>query len=68
MGGEPQREPARVPPRSPRITDVAWGRMEVEGLGAGRDFKLYPGAAGPGTGTRPRPTTRRASSPRTWPS
>ena len=20
-----------------------WGRMEVEGLGAGKDFKLYPG-------------------------
>jgi len=28
---------------SPRITHVSWGRMEVEGLGAGRDFKLYPG-------------------------
>jgi hypothetical protein len=28
---------------SPRINDVSWGRMEVEGLGAGRDFKLYPG-------------------------
>lgn len=29
--------------RSPQITQIAWGRMEVEGLGAGRDFKLYPG-------------------------
>lgn len=29
--------------RSPRITAVSWGRMEVEGLGTGRDFKLYPG-------------------------
>src|SRR5207253_1492648 len=28
---------------SPHITHVSWGRMEVEGLGAGRDFKLYPG-------------------------
>ena len=28
---------------SPRINHVSWGRMEVEGLGAGRDFKLYPG-------------------------
>src|SRR5215468_8228270 len=28
---------------SPRITHISWGRMEVEGLGAGRDFKLYPG-------------------------
>lgn len=29
--------------RPPRITGVSWGRMEVEGLGAGKDFKLYPG-------------------------
>lgn len=28
--------------QSPRITDISWGRMEVEGLGSGRDFKLYP--------------------------
>ena len=28
---------------SPRITHVSWGCMEVEGLGRGRDFKLYPG-------------------------
>ncbi len=28
---------------SPRITRVSWGRMEVEGLGEGKDFKLYPG-------------------------
>ena len=28
---------------SPRITRIAWGRMEVEGLSAGKDFKLYPG-------------------------
>jgi len=28
---------------SPHITHVSWGRMEVEGLGAGRDFKLFPG-------------------------
>ena len=26
-----------------RITHISWGRMEVEGLGPGRDFKLYPG-------------------------
>ena len=30
-------------PRSPRITHLSWGRMEVEGVGSGRDFKLYPG-------------------------
>lgn len=28
---------------SPRITHLSWGRMEVEGLGTGKDFKLYPG-------------------------
>lgn len=30
-------------PRSPRILHTSWARMEVEGLGAGKDFKLYPG-------------------------
>ncbi len=29
--------------RSPRIARISWGRMQVEGLGAGKDFKLYPG-------------------------
>jgi hypothetical protein len=29
--------------QSPRILAIAWGRMEVEGLGSGKDFKLYPG-------------------------
>ena len=29
--------------RSPRITHISWGRIEVEGIGTGRDFKLYPG-------------------------
>ena len=28
---------------SPHITHISWGRMEVEGLGFGKDFKLYPG-------------------------
>ncbi len=28
---------------SPRIARVSWGRMEVEGFGQGKDFKLYPG-------------------------
>jgi hypothetical protein len=28
---------------SPKITHISWGRMEIDGLGAGRDFKLYPG-------------------------
>jgi hypothetical protein len=29
--------------RSPRITRISWGHMEVEGLSPGKDFKLYPG-------------------------
>lgn len=29
--------------RSPRITRISWGYMEVEGLSPGKDFKLYPG-------------------------
>ena len=33
--------------KSPRIIDIAWGRMKVEGLGTGRDFKLYPGGGRP---------------------
>lgn len=42
--------------RSPRITRVSWGRMEIETLGRGKDFKLYPGGGRPWdwneTGTR----------------
>ncbi|NIM93911.1 MAG: hypothetical protein GTO18_09405 [Anaerolineales bacterium] len=29
--------------RSPRILHISWGRMVVEGVGEGKDFKLYPG-------------------------
>jgi hypothetical protein len=29
--------------RSPRIINISWGHMEVEGVGCGKDFKLYPG-------------------------
>ena len=29
--------------RSPRIVQISWGHIEVEGLDAGKDFKLYPG-------------------------
>lgn len=28
---------------SPRITDISWGRMTVDGLGSGKDLKLWPG-------------------------
>ncbi|MEV0729211.1 Mth938-like domain-containing protein [Polymorphospora sp. NPDC050346] len=45
--------------RSPRILSVSWGRMEVEGLEAGKDFKLYPGGGRPWdwteTGTQHQP-------------
>lgn len=30
-------------PASPRIESIDWGRMTVRGLGAGKDFKLWPG-------------------------
>lgn len=29
--------------RSPIITHISWGHMQVEDLGEGKDFKLYPG-------------------------
>jgi HAD superfamily hydrolase (TIGR01549 family) len=49
-----------VPPtRSPRILEISWGRMLVDGLGEGKDFKLYPGGGRPWdwseTGTRHEP-------------
>lgn len=41
---------------SPRVHSIAWGRMEVERLGVGKDFKLFPGGGRPWdwseTGTR----------------
>ena len=29
--------------RSPRIEHISWGHIQVDGLGEGKDFKLYPG-------------------------
>ena len=29
--------------RSPRVTHISWGQMDIEDVGSGRDFKLYPG-------------------------
>ncbi len=29
--------------QSPRIDRITWGRMEVAGVGVGKDFKLWPG-------------------------
>ena len=34
---------AKQQKRPPRIVQISWGRMEVDGLGVGKDFKLYPG-------------------------
>jgi hypothetical protein len=31
--------------RSPRITTLAWGRIEIEGVGTFRDAKVFPGGA-----------------------
>jgi len=31
--------------RSPKILDLSWGRMEVDGLGVEKDWKLHPGGA-----------------------
>lgn len=28
---------------SPKVLHLSWGHMEVEGVGTGKDFKLYPG-------------------------
>lgn len=28
---------------SPHISRISWGRMEVAGVGVGKDFKLWPG-------------------------
>ena len=29
--------------RSPRIEQLSWGHMEIEGIGVGKDFKLWTG-------------------------
>lgn len=29
--------------KSPRISQISWGKMNVEGVGPGKDFKLWPG-------------------------
>lgn len=35
------------PNASPRILSFGWGKMEVEQLGWGKDFKLWPGGGRP---------------------
>ena len=39
--------------RSPHVTTLTWGQIEVAGLGKFRDAKVFPGGARDGTGTRP---------------
>lgn len=43
-------------PRSPKIAQMVWGRMTVDNVGSGKDFKLWPGGGRPWdwkeTGTR----------------
>jgi hypothetical protein len=43
MDNSQRSEDATMNRRSPKITHISWGSMEVEGLGKGRDFKLFPG-------------------------
>lgn len=33
--------------KSPQVTHISWGRMEVDTIGPGKDFKLYPGGGRP---------------------
>jgi hypothetical protein len=35
--------------RSPTILAISWGRIQADGLAAGKDLKLFPGW-GPGVG------------------
>lgn len=45
--------------KSPLIRTIKWGRMDIEHLGSGKDFKLWPGGGRPWnwqeTGTRHSP-------------
>ena len=54
----------KSPLPSPRITRLAWGRVEVEGCGPFKDAKLYPGGGREWdwneTGTRHKPGIKAA--------
>jgi len=32
---------------APRIGSISWGRMEIDDIGSGKDFKLWPGGGRP---------------------
>ena len=34
-----------LPPESPRISALSWGRIEVDSLGVFKDLKVFPGGA-----------------------
>ena len=50
--------------KPPRIVAIGWGRMEIESLGRGKDFKLWPGGGRAWdwgeTGTAHKPGIQRA--------
>ena len=33
--------------KSPRIESLGWGKMKIESIGSGKDFKLWPGGGRP---------------------
>jgi hypothetical protein len=33
----------QLPRRSTRVRQLSWGPMQIEGLGTGKDYKLYAG-------------------------
>ena len=33
--------------KSPKIKQISWGKIEIESLGRGKDFKLWPGGGRP---------------------
>ena len=48
--------------RSPHITHVSWGRMKIEGVGEGKDCKLWPGGGKPWVWRETGPITYQGSS------
>jgi hypothetical protein len=47
LGGEVDPSDTRVPnfPKSPRISHLKWGQIEVEGYPPFKDAKIFPGGA-----------------------
>jgi hypothetical protein len=34
-------------PQPPKVTHISWGTITIEGLGSGKDYKLWPGGGRP---------------------